>query len=371
MNLQNLNYTINNLSPRQKIAILAGIVGASAVISTIALSQRQSSRTTVNQTPSTNITNPSSPFDATTVPNTTGDLDATLAPGVIDSSGTNPTSPNNNAAINSGSNLNSSRTTDVVPNNSLRGGGSAVSRNNLPLDNNGVTNSTLNPTIPNTITTSPNSNLTPTLPRGAVAPPITTSPNLTTTSPSRTFIPSASSPSGASTNPVIPRTTSPSQITVPSATTTPTNTLIPQDPNNIAPTDSAPPSSTENIPTFDSRTGTYTTTPRTPINSSPSSAVNNPYGSLNSPSSTFNNSRNNSSFNSNFNSNPNFSRPSGGSINTTSTNSPIYGNSNGTSSSNPIYSNPNGNINSNSIYGTPNGGSTSNTSPNGTNTSGN
>ncbi|MBW4662841.1 MAG: hypothetical protein KME01_01345 [Chroococcus sp. CMT-3BRIN-NPC107] len=325
MNLQNLGYTINNLSPRQKMAALAVIVGASAVISTIALSQRQSSQTTTDQVsdralPSTS-SNPLDPTNA--VPDATGNLDTTLTPGIVPLPSENATSRFNNGigtSPESNSNIDSSSATQDR--------NSSLGRNRI-IDN-------LNSANPNIITTAPSSSPTTTLPR-------------------QVYVPALPSPSIAPSSPLIPRgTSSPNQnFTTPSVGTSPVAPAIPpESPTVTSPSDtSLPPSVTENTPTFDSRTGTYTTTPREPT-SSPGS-LSSPSGSLSSPTS------NDSNFG-----NSNFSRPSGGSSNPNPT-SPIYGSSNGTSSSNPIYNNPNGNANSTSIYGNPNGGSTSNTSPNG------
>ncbi len=337
MNLQNLSYSINNLSPRQKMAALAGIVGASAVISTIALSQRQSNQTAVDQLPDRTLPSTSSnPLDSTTaIPDTTGNLDTTLTPNIAPPPSSGDTTTNrftNGVGTSPENNLNVDRSSALQDRNMSLGRDRAVVNNNL------------NSANPNPITTPPSSNLTTTPP----------SSNSTTTPPRQVFVPALPSPNIAPASPVSPSVTSPTQnYTTPSAATNPVNPLIPQENFGVtSPSDSPLPSSTESTPTFDSRTGTYTTTPRVPTSS--------PGSSLSSPSTSFNSPRNNSDF-----SNPNFSRPSGGSSNATPT-SPIYGSSNGTSSSNPIYNNPNGNTNSNSIYGNPNGGSTSNTSPNGT-----
>lgn len=344
MNLQNLTYTINNLSSRQKMAALAGIVGASAVISTIALSQRQSSRTTVNPVPNQSpLPVTASPLAPTTaLPSPTGNLDATLAPGVVNSSSSTTTRFNSGIAPSPGSNL-APGVGNVAPSGRLQVGTGSTASSGL---------NSANPRLNNAA-----------------------SPNLTTAPQGRVFVPNVPSTTTVPASPVIPSVAIPTQdLAVPSAAPVPANPVTPQDNfDATSPADIPLPSSTE--PTFDSRTGTYTTTPRA-TNSSPNSSSNSPTtsfgspssptGSLGSPtSSSINNSRNPSDFNSN----ANFSRPSGGgNNNSSSSTSPVYGSSNGSSSSNPIYSNPNGNINPNSIYGSPNGGSTSNTSPNGTTT---
>lgn len=323
MNLQNLGYTINNLSPRQKMAALAVIVGASAVISTIALSQRQSSQTTVDQLPDRTLPSTSAnPLDGTTaVPDATGSLDTTLTPNIV-------TSPSGNATSRFNDGIGTS-----TENNSNIDTSSAAQDRNLSLGRNRIVD---NLNSPNPITTTaPSSSSTTPLPR-------------------RVYVPALPSPSIAPSSPLIPRGASPTQnFTTPNAVTNPVDPTIPQEiPTVISPSDTSLPASvTENTPTFDSRTGTYTTTPRVPT-SSPNTSLSSPSGGLNVPS-------NDANFG-----NSNFSRPSGGSSNPNPT-SPIYGSSNGTSSSNPIYNNPNGNTNSTSIYGNPNGG-TSNTSPNGT-----
>ncbi len=330
MNLQNLTYTINNLSTRQKIAALVGVVGASAVISTIALSQRQSSRTTVNQLPNSNLPSTSSPL-APTIPNTTANLDATLTPGIVNSPGTTTNRFNSSLVPSPGNSL-SPGNSSIVPNNNLSSG-SARNNNLNSLGNGSSVNNNLNSVNPNRIN-SAIPNLTPSTPQQRVSVPNTPSINIAPASPI-----------------IAPR----QDFTVPRASTSPVSPVTPSESfSATSPIDEPIPSSTQSNPTFDSRTGTYTTNPSVPTS--------NPRGSFNSPSSV-NNSRNNSDFYAN----PNFRRPSTGSANTNNTN-PIYGNSNPTTSSNPIYSSPNGNINSNSIYGTPNGGSTSNTSPNGTTT---
>ncbi len=348
MNLQNLTYTISNLGPRQKIAALVTIVGASAVISTIALSQRQPSRTTVNRS----IPNISSTPTTTTLPSTLGNLDTTQTPSVVTSSGTNTSRFN----IGTGSILENNLkpgTSSVAPDTNLSLGRGREGNNNSNLAN----PSPVNPAI---------SNLSPTTP-GRVFVPNTPSQSMTSISP----IPSSPiqdfSPRAAPTavNPTISQ-----DSLVP--TTPAVNPAISQD--SLVPTtpaDSPLPSSTESTPTFDSRTGTYTTTPRATSNSSgsvnsPGSSFANPNGSVNSPGSSFANpsgSGSNGRNSSDFYSNPNFSRSNGSSSNSNPSN-PIYGSSNGTSNSNPIYSSPNANTNSNSIYGSPNGGSTSNTVPN-------
>ena len=344
MNLQNLTYTISNLSSRQKIAALAGIVGASAVISTIALSQRQPSSTTVNRS----IPNTSIPPTTTTLPSTLGNLDTTQAPGIATSPDTNTSrfnigtgySPENNSKLGNSS---------VAPDTNLSlGRGREGNNSNL-----------VNPAL---------SNLSPTTP-GRVFVPNTPSQSMTFSSP----IPRASSPIQGFSSREAPTAVNPAISQDSLVPTTPSvNPAISQD--SLVPTtpaDSPLPSSTESTPTFDSRTGTYTTTPRATNNSSgsvnsPGSSFANPSGSVNSPGSSFANpsgSTSNGRNGSDFYSNPNFSRSNGGFSNANPSN-PIYGSSNGTSNSNPIYSSPNGSTNSNSIYGSPNGGSTSNTVPN-------
>ena len=328
MNLQNLTYTISNLSSRQKMAALAGIVGASAVISTIALSQRQPSSTTVNRS----IPNTSIPPTTTTLPSTLGNLDTTQAPIVGTSPGTNTSRFNIGTGSIAENNLKPSNSS-VAPDTNLIGRGREG-----------------------------NSNLTNPNP---VNPAIS---NLSPTTPERVFVPNTPSQSMTSISP-IPRVSSPIQDISPREAPTAVSPTISQDSlAPITPADSPLPSSTESTPTFDSRTGTYTTTPRATINSSSSvngsdSSFANP-NAVNSPGSSFANPRGATSTgrnSSDFYSNPNFSSSNGGSSNTNPSN-PIYGGSNGTSNSNPIYSNPN--ANTNSIYGSPNGGSTSNTVPN-------
>lgn len=320
MNLQNLTYTISNLGPRQKMAALVTIVGASAVISTIALSQRQPSRTTVNRS----IPNTSSTPTTTTLPSTLGNLDTTEAPRVVTSSGTNT------SRFNIG--------TGYIPENNLKPGNSSVAPDtNLSLGRGREGNNNSNLANPN-----------------PVNPAIS---NLSPTTPGRVFVPNTPSQSMTSSSP-IPRASSPIQDFSPREAPTAVNSAISQD--SLVPTtpaDSPLPSSTESTPTFDSRTGTYTTTPTATSNSS--SSVNSPGSSFANPSGSESNGRNSSDFYSN----PNFSRSNGSSSNSNPSN-PIYGSSNGTSNSNPIYSSPNANTNSNSIYGSPNGGSTSNTVPN-------
>ena len=344
MNLQNLTYTISNLGPRQKIAALVTVVGASAVISTIALSQRQPSSTTVNRS----TPNPSSTPTTNTLPSTLGNLDTTQAPIVGTSPGTNTSRFNIGTGSIAENNLKPSNSS-VAPDTNLIGRGREG-----------------------------NSNLTNPNP---VNPAIS---NLSPTTPERVFVPNTPSQSMTSISP-IPRVSSPIQDISPREAPTavsPTisqDSLVPTTPANsptisqdslapITPADSPLPSSTESTPTFDSRTGTYTTTPRATINSSSSvngsdSSFANP-NAVNSPGSSFANPRGATSTGRNSSdlySNPNFSSSNGGSSNTNPSN-PIYGGSNGTSNSNPIYSNPN--ANTNSIYGSPNGGSTSNTVPN-------
>ena len=318
MNLQNLTYAINNLSPRQKMVALATIVGGSAVISTIALSQRQPNPTTVNRPiPNTSITP-----TTTTLPSTLGNFDATLTPSIVTSPDTNTSRFN----IGTGS----------IPENNLKPGNSSVAPDtNLSLYRGMEGNSNL-------------ANPNPVNPAISNLSPITPGRVLGTNTPSQSM--TSSSP--------LPGASSPIQDFSPREAPTAVNPAISQD--SFVPTtpaDSPLPSSTESTPTFDSRTGTYTTTPTAISNSS--SSVNSYGSSFANPSGSVSNSRNSSDFYSN----PNFSRPSGGSSNANPSN-PIYGSSNGTTSSNPIYSSPNANTNSNSIYGSPNGGSTSNTVPN-------
>ena len=352
MNLQNLTYTISNLSSRQKMAALAGIVGASAVISTIALSQRQPSSTTVNRS----IPNTSIPPTTTTLPSTLGNLDTTQAPGIA-------TSPDTNTSrFNIG--------TEYSPENNLKPGNSSVAPDtNLSLGMGREGNNNLNLANPNPVNPTI-SNLSPITP-GRVFVPNTPSQSMTSISP----IPGANSPIQNFSPREAPTAISPTISQDSLVPTTPAisptisqDSLVPTTPSvnpaisqdslvPITPADSPLPSSTESTPTFDSRTGTYTTTPRATSNSSGS--VNSPGSSFANPSGSTSNGRNGSDFYSN----PNFSRSNGGSSNANPSN-PIYGSSNGTSNSNPIYSSPNGSTNSNSIYGSPNGGSTSNTVPN-------
>ena len=336
MNLQNLTYTISNLGPRQKMAALAGIVGASAVISTIALSQRQPSSTTVNRS----IPNTSIPPTTTTLPSTLGNLDTTQAPGIVTSPSTNTSRFN----IGTGS----------IPENNLKPGNNSVAPDtNLSLGRGREENNNLNLANPNPVNPTI-SNLSPITP-GRVFVPNTPSQSMTSISP----IPRASSPIQDFSSREAPTAISPTISQDSLVPTTPAvNPAISQDSLvPITPADSPLPSSTQSTPTFDSRTGTYTTTPRATSNSSGS--VNSPGSSFANPSGSISNGRNGSDFYSN----PNFSRSNGGSSNANFSN-PIYGSSNGTSNSNPIYSSPNGSTNSNSIYGSPNGGSTSNTVPN-------
>ncbi|WP_009633956.1 hypothetical protein [Synechocystis sp. PCC 7509] len=334
MNLQNLTYTINNLSPRQKATALAGIVGASAVIGTIALSQRQPNRTIVNQLPSSSLSSPSSSLDPLT-PNTTGNIDATVTPDIV-KPGTTTSRFNSSIVPSPGNSLNPGNSS-VAPNNNLRlGTGSASSSNLNSYGTSSVGTNSVGAVDSNRINSAV-PNLAPSTPPGQVSVPNT-----------------SSSTNIAPASPIIPRASSPIQdFSVPRANTSPV-TATPSEIGTTSPVDDPIPSSTQTSPTFDSRTGTYTTTPSVPNS--------NLRQSLRSPTNSVNNSQNNSDFYSN----PNFSRPSGGSSGNTNNTSPVYGSSNGTTSSNPIYSNPNGNINTNSIYGSPNGGSGSSTSPNGT-----
>jgi hypothetical protein len=319
MNLQNLTYTISNLGSRQKIAALVAIVGASTVISAIALSQRQPSRDTVNRPIPTTSSSPIT----TTLPSTLGNLDTTQAPVVVPSSGTNT------SRFNTG--------TRYIPENNLKPGNSSVAPDtnaSLGRSREGINNSSL--ANPNPVN------------------PAISNPSATT--PQRVFVPNTPNQTMTFSSP-IPRASSPMQDFSSREATTAVNPASQDSLVPTSPVDSEIPSA-ENTPTFDSRTGTYTTTPRVPT-TNPSGSLNSPNSSLANPSSSASNGRNSSDFYSN----PNFSRPSGGSSNANPSN-PIYGSSNGTTSSNPIYSSPNGNTNSNSIYGSPNGGSTSNTVPN-------
>lgn len=248
MTLQNLSYTINNLSPRQKIAALAGIVGASAVIGTVALSQRQPNPTTVKTlSPNPSLPNASSPLaPSVTLPNTTGNLDATLTPGTGNSSSGTTTSRFNNGTVpSSGSNLNLS---SPAPGSNLVGRDSAA-------------NSNLNSASPSITAAS--------------------SPSLTITPPGRVFVPDTPSTNFAPASPIVPTATTPTQnLPVPSADLTPIDPVTPQTSvSATSPTDSPLPSSAQSSPAFDSRTGTYTASPRLPngnsgeISNSPNSTV--------------------------------------------------------------------------------------------------